>query len=90
MPGTAAVGAHSEWSECTSRVVSTTAAPCHRGPMTSNEGGQVSEVSGMDPADADTEISDSQGVAGNPDAPDSEDLKGVGPNANPHADEKTH
>ena len=56
--------------------------------MTSNEGGQVSEVSGMDPEDADTEISDSQGVAGNPDAPD--DIGEAGPNANPHRDEETH
>ncbi len=56
--------------------------------MTNNDDeGQVSEVSGMDPADADTPISDSQGVAGNPDAPD---IGEAGPNANPHKDQDTH
>lgn len=54
----------------------------------SDEGGQVSEVQKMDPADADTPIDDSQGVAGNPEAP--EDIKEAGPNSNPHRDEETH
>lgn len=60
--------------------------------MTRNDDseGQVSEVQHLDPATADDEISDSQGVAGNPDAPDSDDLGAVGPNANPHADRDTH
>ncbi|MCW2814082.1 MAG: hypothetical protein JWN84_1537 [Nocardioides sp.] len=53
-----------------------------------DEGGQVSEVQKMDPADADTPIDDSQGVAGNPEAP--EDIKEAGPNSNPHRDEETH
>lgn len=52
--------------------------------------GQVSQVQKMDPADADTPIDDSQGVAGNPEAPEPEDLKEAGPNANPHRDEPTH
>ena len=57
--------------------------------MTNNESeGQVSEVQKMDPADSDTPIDDSQGVAGNPDAPD--DIGEAGPNANPHRDEETH
>ncbi|WP_134764812.1 hypothetical protein [Nocardioides sp. 1609] len=55
-----------------------------------DEGGQVSQVAKMDPDDADTPIDDSQGVAGNPDAPPPEELKEAGPNANPHAGEDTH
>jgi hypothetical protein len=45
--------------------------------------GQVSEVGAMDPADADTEISDDQGVAGNPDADGAMDGDEAGPNAKP-------
>lgn len=45
--------------------------------------GQVSEVGRMDPADADTEISDDQAVAGNPDAADTLDGDEAGPNAKP-------
>lgn len=63
----------------------------HGGGMTSNESeGQVSEVQRMDPADADTEISDSQGVAGNPEAPPADKVGEAGPNANPHRNEETH
>jgi hypothetical protein len=52
--------------------------------------GQVSEVSGMKDDDADTPISDSQGVAGNPDSPDPDELGEAGPDANPHRDDDTH
>jgi hypothetical protein len=45
--------------------------------------GQVSEVASMDPADADTEISDDQGVAGNPDADGAMAGDEAGPNAKP-------
>lgn len=46
--------------------------------------GQVSEVGAMDPADADTEISDDQGVAGNPDADNAlEEGEDAGPNGKP-------
>lgn len=54
------------------------------------EQGQVSEVQSMPADDGDAEISDSQGVAGNPEAPSADELGAVGPNANPHADEHTH
>jgi hypothetical protein len=50
--------------------------------------GQVSEVQNMD--DAGAPISDSQGVAGNPEAPDAGAVGEAGPNANPHRDEETH
>ncbi|QCW50067.1 hypothetical protein FE634_06000 [Nocardioides dongxiaopingii] len=55
-----------------------------------DDDGQVSQVQKMDADDADTPIDDSQGVAGNPDAPAPDELKEAGPNANPHADEDTH
>ena len=59
--------------------------------MTNNESeGQVSEVQKMDPADSDTPIDDSQGVAGNPDAPHPDELGEAGPNANPNKDIDTH
>lgn len=45
--------------------------------------GQLSEVGAMDPADADTEISDDQGVAGNPDADGTMAGDEAGPNAKP-------
>jgi hypothetical protein len=66
---------------------------CHGGVMTNKDEqseGQVSEVGSMDPADADTAISDSQGVAGNPDSPTPDEIGEAGPNANPHSDEDTH
>ncbi len=47
--------------------------------------GQVSEVSGMGDGEAAEPIDDDQGVAGNPDAPDPDDLGEAGPNSNPHA-----
>jgi len=47
------------------------------------DAGQVSEVGRMDPADADTEISDDQGVAGNPDADGAMAGDEAGPNAKP-------
>ncbi len=47
--------------------------------------GQVSEVSAMGAAEAGEPIDDGQGVAGNPDAPDSDELGEAGPNSNPHA-----
>jgi hypothetical protein len=48
----------------------------------SDEGGQVSEVSAMDPSAADTPISDDQAVAGNPDGESGEVQEGrTGPNA---------
>lgn len=52
--------------------------------------GQVSQVQKMDPDDTDTPIDDSQGVAGNPEAPGPGEVKEAGPNANPHRDEHTH
>ncbi|GAA5143798.1 hypothetical protein GCM10023340_10070 [Nocardioides marinquilinus] len=51
--------------------------------------GQVSEAGSSGMGGAPEEISDSQGVAGNPDAPDADDVE-AGPNANPHAGEDTH
>jgi hypothetical protein len=45
--------------------------------------GQVSEVASMDPAAADTPISDDQGVAGNPEADDALEEGEAGPNAKP-------
>lgn len=45
--------------------------------------GQVSEVASMDPAAADTEISDDQGVAGNPEADGAMAGDEAGPNAKP-------
>ena len=46
--------------------------------------GQVSEVASMDPAAADTPISDDQGVAGNPEAEGAiEDGQDAGPNGKP-------
>lgn len=46
--------------------------------------GQVSEVASMDPAEADTPISDDQAVAGNPDGESGEVQEGTtGPNAAP-------
>jgi hypothetical protein len=50
--------------------------------------GQVSEVQNMD--DAGEPVSDSQGVAGNPEAPPADQVGEAGPNANPHRDEETH
>lgn len=50
--------------------------------------GQVSEVQNMDGAGE--PISDSQGVAGNPEAPDADAVGEAGPNANLHRDEETH
>ncbi|GAB2764148.1 hypothetical protein GCM10027020_15380 [Nocardioides salsibiostraticola] len=48
---------------------------------------QVSEVGGLDPAQADTPISDSQAVAGNPEGETGEDAVGpAGPNAVPDWD----
>lgn len=50
--------------------------------MSGDDKGQVSEVQRMDPADADTPISDSQAVAGQPDGPSGEVQEGpTGPNA---------
>ncbi len=47
-----------------------------------DSGGQVSEVQKMDPQDANTPISDSQGVAGQPDAESGDVQEGpAGPNA---------
>ncbi len=53
--------------------------------MSSDEqDGQVSEVSGMDPAEADTPIQPDQSVAGAPDAESGEVDEGPqGPNARP-------
>lgn len=52
-----------------------------------SEGRQVSEVGGLDPAQADTPISDSQSVAGNPEGETGEDAVGpAGPNAVPDWD----
>jgi hypothetical protein len=57
---------------------------------TSDEG-QVSEVGRMDPADANTEISDDQGVAGNPDAEDAiEGGADAGPNGKPAGNLKSN
>ncbi|WP_244931840.1 hypothetical protein [Nocardioides sp. W7] len=47
--------------------------------------GQVSEVASMDPADAETPISDDQGVAGNPEADGALDGDEAGPNAKPRS-----
>jgi hypothetical protein len=47
-----------------------------------DDGGQVSEVASL--RDGPQPISDSQGVAGNPDAPPADEVP-AGPNANPHA-----
>ena len=50
--------------------------------MSDDEQGQVSEVGAMDPADADTPISDGQSVAGQPDGESGEVDEGPqGPNA---------
>ncbi|MAS56302.1 hypothetical protein [Nocardioides sp.] len=50
-------------------------------------GGQVSEVGGMDPADADTPISDDQSVAGSPSDESGEVDEGPqGPNARTGSD----
>ncbi len=47
-----------------------------------DSGGQVSEVQKMDPQDADTPISDSQAVAGQPDVESGDVQEGpAGPNA---------
>ncbi len=62
----------------------------NHGQDAKDESGQVSEVAKLDPADADTPIDDSQGVAGNPDAPHPDELKEAGPNSNPHAGQDTH
>lgn len=45
--------------------------------------GQVSEVASMDPAAAETPISDDQGVAGNPEADGATEGDEAGPNAKP-------
>jgi hypothetical protein len=58
--------------------------------MSNDSEGQVSEVQKMDPADADTAISDSQGVAGNPEAPSPDAVGEAGPNSNPNKDEDSH
>ncbi len=48
----------------------------------SDQGGQVSEVVRMDPAESDTPISDSQAVAGQPDGESGQVDEGpTGPNA---------
>ena len=53
--------------------------------------GQVSEIGRLDPADADTEISDDQGVAGNPDAEDAiEGGADAGPNGKPAGNLKSN
>ncbi len=44
----------------------------------------------MSADEADTPISDSQGVAGNPDSPGASELQDAGPDANPHRDQDTH
>ncbi|MGA8850998.1 MAG: hypothetical protein WB508_04690 [Aeromicrobium sp.] len=50
--------------------------------MSGDDEGQVSEVQKMDPADADTPISDSQAVDGQPDGPSDDVQEGArGPNA---------
>lgn len=50
--------------------------------------GQVSEVSGMDPAESDTPIQPDQSVAGGPDAESGETDEGPqGPNAKPDWDQ---
>ncbi len=55
--------------------------------MSDDTNGQVSEVSRLDPADADTPISDDQYVSGNPDAePDEADPGQAGPNSKPSED----
>jgi hypothetical protein len=52
-----------------------------------SDDGQVSEVASMDPAAADTPISDDQAVAGNPDGESGEVQEGTaGPNAAPRHD----
>jgi hypothetical protein len=50
--------------------------------MSEHEDGQVSEVQSMDPADADTPVSDSQAVAGQPNDESGDVQEGpTGPNA---------
>jgi hypothetical protein len=56
------------------------------GPDDEASPGQVSEVQSMPAAD-DAEISDSQGVAGNPEAPD---IGEAGPNASPYNGDPEH
>lgn len=57
--------------------------------MTTEDGGQVSEVQRMDDADAQTPVSDDQAVAGNPTGESGEVQEGpTGPNARvPGADD---
>lgn len=53
--------------------------------------GQVSEVSGMDPADADTPIQPSDATAGSPDGESGEAQEGeAGPAAKPRYNEETN
>lgn len=59
-------------------------------PDASSEG-QVSEVVRMDPADADTPISDSQSLAGDPESQEpGVELGRVGPNAKTGSDDPEH
>jgi len=52
-------------------------------------GGQVSEVQKMDPDDAETPISDSQSMAGQPEGESGRpDVGPIGPGAKPAAEEK--
>lgn len=59
-----------------------TTGPTDHDPADEQPGGQVSEVGRLDPADADTPISDDQSVAGQPDGESGETDEGpTGPNA---------
>ena len=56
-------------------------------PDQDDQGGQVSEVGRLDPADADTPISDDQSVAGSPSDESGETDEGpTGPNARAGSD----
>lgn len=55
--------------------------------------GQVSEVSGLDPEDADTPVVDGDSTAGYPESESGDPQEPepeAGPNANPHRDRDTH
>ncbi|MGA8255094.1 MAG: hypothetical protein WB767_00815 [Nocardioides sp.] len=63
----------------------------HERDQPGDDGGTVSEVASMDPAEADTPISDDQAVAGYPPSESGMPDEGAaGPNANPHAGQDTH
>lgn len=68
------------------RVRGDTRTPWFGGVMSERDDeGQVSEVGAMGAEEVDEPVDDSQGVAGNPDAPDPDEVGEAGPNSNPHA-----